>query len=87
LNPDDTLGGHQWTELKSELDKLSITITDTYNTDTYYLQHGGSETVSEFVVFRDEDKVMINGSEIVNKLSARMRWNHLKKEGWNRTDT
>jgi len=91
MNPDDVLGGHQWSVLESELDKLSIyTSTSLMNTDTYYLehrkpstQHGGSETVvSTFVVFRDKDEVMINDSEIVNKLSARMRWTYLMKEGW-----
>ena len=76
MKSDDVLGGHQWSELSTD-------------TDTYYLQHGNedkeisaSEIVSEFVVFRNEDKVMINGSEIMNKLSARMRWNYLIKEGW-----
>ena len=69
MKPDDVLGGHQWSELSTD-------------TDTYYLQHGNENVVSKFVVFRDEDKVMINGSEIMNKLSARMRWNYLIKEGW-----
>ena len=78
MNPDDVLGGHQWSE-GFGLDNLPM------DTDTYYLQHGGSETISEFVVFRSEDKVVINGSEIVNKRSARMRWNYLMKEGWKQT--
>jgi hypothetical protein len=77
--PDNTLGGHQWTELS--------------DTDTYYLQrrmsstqHGGSENVVyEFVVYRNNDLVIINGSERMNKLSARMRWNYLMKEGWKQT--
>ena len=84
MNPDDTLGGHQWSrvEVLEQLDKLSIT-----NTNTYYLQSGGSENVVyEFVVFRAEDKVVINGSERMNKVCARMRWNYLIKEGWDQTN-
>jgi len=70
LKPDDVLGGHQWSELSTD-------------TDTYYLQHGNENVVSKFVVFRDEDKVVINDSGTwMNKLSARMRWNYLIKEGW-----
>jgi hypothetical protein len=79
MNPDDTLGGHQWTE-GFGLDDVPM------NTNTYYLQYGGMKNVvSEFVVFRDEDKVVINGSEIMNKVSARMRWDYLIKEGWKQT--
>ena len=81
MNPDDTLGGHQWSGLESELDKLSIRTT----TNTYYLQHGGSETISEFVVCRNSDLVIINGSERMNKVCARMRWTYLMKEGWKQT--
>ena len=58
----------------------------TPDTDTYYLQHGWSENiVYEFAVYRDEDLVIINGSERMNKLSARMRWDYLMKEGWKQT--
>ena len=79
MNPDDTLGGHQWTE-DFGLDDLPM------NTDTYYLQHGGSENVvSEFVVLRNSDLVIINGSERMNKVCARMRWTYLMKEGWKQT--
>ena len=86
MNPDDTLGGHQWSE-GFGLDNLFT------NTDTYYVQqrmpstrHGGSENVvHEFVVFRDKDRVVINGSEIMNKVCARMRWTYLMKEGWKQT--
>jgi hypothetical protein len=78
LNPDDTLGGHQWTE-GFGLDDLPT------DTDTYYLQHGGSETISEFVVFRDKDLVIVNGSERMNKVCGRMRWNFLIGDGWKKT--
>ena len=74
MNPDDVLGGHQWTE-GFGLDDLNI--------NTYYLQHGGSENaVSEFVVHHNSDLVIINGSERMNKVCARMRWNHLIGVGW-----
>ena len=87
LNPDDTLGGHQWTE-GFGLDDLPM------NTDTYYVQqrlpstrHGGSENiVYEFVVYRNSDLVIINGSERLNKVCARMRWNHLIGVGWKQTN-
>ena len=83
LNPDDTLGGHQRNEVFG-LDDLPM------NTDTYYVQqrlpstrHGGSENiVYEFVVHRNSDLVIINGSERMNKVCARMRWNHLIGVGW-----
>ncbi len=90
MNPDDTLGGHQccngqgpWTE-GFGLDDLPM------STDTYYVQqrlpstrHGGSENiVYEFVVYRNSDLVIINGSERMNKVCARMRWNHLIGVGW-----
>ena len=83
MNPDNTLGGYQWTE-GFGLDDLTM------NTDTYYVQqrmpstrHGGSENiVHEFVVYRNSDLVIINGSERMNKVCARMRWNHLIGVGW-----
>ena len=78
MNPDDTLGGYQWTEV-IRLDDLPT------DTDTCYLQHGGSETVSEFVVLRNSDLVIINGPERMNKVCARMRWTYLMKEGWKQT--
>ena len=79
MNPDDTLGGHQWSELPMDT-------VDTVNTDTYYLQHSWSENiVYEFVVFRNSDLVILNGSERMNKVCARMRWNYLLKEEWKQT--
>ena len=82
MNPDDTLGGHQWTE-GFGLDDLPM---NTMNTDTYYLQHSWSENiVYEFVVFRNSDLVILNGSERMNKVCARMRWNYLLKEEWKQT--
>jgi hypothetical protein len=87
LNPDDILSGHQLCEVMW-LDDLPM------NTDTYYVQqrlpstrHGGSENiVHEFVVHRNSDLVIINGSERLNKVCARMRWNHLIGVGWKQTN-
>ena len=95
MNPDNTLGGHQWTK-DLGLDNLPMEqpyATPNMDTDTYYVQrrmpstrHGGSESVvHEFVVARNCDLVIINGSERMNKVCARMRWNYLMKEGWKQT--
>ena len=87
MKPDDTLGGHQYAQAP-EFPEFTGE-----NTDTYYVKgrvpstrHGGSKSfIYEFVVFRDEDKVVINGAEILNKVCARMRWKYLITEGWKQT--
>ncbi len=51
--------------------------------DVYYLGHDVVEdSVYDFVVFRDQDLVILKGSEKLSKVMARIRWNLLVQYGW-----